>query len=307
MMRSGAERDPDSRPSTPRTLSDGTVLRPLSADRAELEACVGVQRAVWGQGFADVASPQILRIVQSMGGVAAGAFGTDGGMLGFVFGITGIKRRRPLHWSHMLAVLPEARGRDLGYHLKLYQRQRLLPLGVETVEWTYDPLVSKNAHLNLVRLGARAVEYRRDYYGSGEDSALSAGLGTDRFVVEWRLEGEGVEAALARGASREAVQEIDSAVREAPVANVRLTPEGRAEPVVGDPPEAPILRVEVPIDIQEVRRASPETATLWRASTRRTFEAGFERGYEIETFYREIAREDPSLQRSFYVLRRGGR
>lgn len=288
-------------PVPPQALADGTVLRPL-AERDELEACVALQRTVWGQDFHDVASPAILKIVQAVGGVAAGAFGPGGDLLGFVFGVTGIRGGRPLHWSHMLAVLPEARGRDLGFHLKAYQRRLLLPLGVERVEWTYDPLVAKNAYLNLVRLGARPVRYVRDYYGSGADSVLSAGIGTDRFVVEWPIAGERVERALARDAAGGAAPGPGHA--DAPVVNARPpeAPAAPSEPVVADPPETPVVRVEVPADIQEVRRESAEVAARWRASTRRAFEALFERGYRVETFERPPAPPGGG-RRTFYVLR----
>lgn len=292
-------------PAPPEVLRNGTVLRPL-AERGELEACVELQRTIWGKDFHDVASPAILKIVQALGGVAAGAFGAAGEMLGFVFGITGIRDGRPLHWSHMLAVLPEARGRDLGFHLKAYQRRLLLSLGVETVEWTYDPLVAKNAYLNLVRLGARPVRYVRDFYGSGADSALSVGIGTDRFVVEWRIADPRVARAVERGRepTAEGGAETAETPADVPVVNVRVSPAPGAalEPVEADPPAAPVVRVEVPVDVQEVRRESPETAARWRASTRRAFEALLERGYRVETFERVPA---PSAggRRTFYLLR----
>lgn len=287
-------------PAASLTLPDGTAIRPL-AERAELEACVELQRAVWGRGFVDVASPAVLKIVQTVGGVAAGAFEPGGRLAGFIFGITGPWEGRPgelVHWSHMLAVRPDARGRDLGYELKLYQRRRLLEMGVGRVLWTYDPLVAKNAHLNLVRLGARAVRYERDYYGEGGDSVLSAGIGTDRLVVEWAIAEERLARRLDRpedpaaGAGREVPPEHAAA----PVANVR---EGGPEPVVAEPPAAPVVRVEVPADIQEVRRESPERAALWRASTRRALEGLLGRGYRVGTFYREAGEEG---RRAFYVL-----
>lgn len=280
------------------TLVDGSVLRPL-AERGDLRACVALQRRVWGEGFEDVTSPAILKIAQEVGGVAAGAFGRaeeGGGLLGFVFGLTGVREGRPAHWSHMLAVAPEARGRDLGYHLKLFQRRLLLPVGVEAVRWTYDPLVSKNAYLNLARLGARPVRYVRDYYGEGDDSVLSAGIGTDRFVVEWRIADERV-ARLAASGEPEAVP---AAWREAPVANVRRGVGGGPEPVAADPPVAAAVRVEVPADVLELRRRSREEAAAWRASTRHSFETLLARGDEVAGFYRAAGR-------SFYVLTGTGR
>jgi len=315
-----AERPSDAAPGEEAVaLADGTVLRPL-AEHDDLRACVALQRRVWGEGFEDVTSPAILKIAQEVGGVAAGAFGArEGGaggeLLGFVFGLTGVRQGRPAHWSHMLAVAPEARGRDLGYHLKLYQRRLLLPLGVEVVRWTYDPLVSKNAYLNVARLGARPVRYVRDYYGPGDDSELSAGLGTDRFVVEWRIAEERVARLAERGAPEPAL----AAWREAPVANVREGAGGAPEPVAADPPDAPAVRVEVPPDVLEVRRRAPEVAARWRASTRQAFEALLARGYGVAGFYRETEQQHERLKRpgsvpagagggprsrSFYVLTR---
>jgi predicted GNAT superfamily acetyltransferase len=280
----------------PVRLADGTLVRPF-AERSELEACVEVQRRIWGEGFVDVASPAVVQIVQSLGGVAAGAFGAGGELVAFVFGITGLQGGRPVHWSHMLAVLPEAQGRDLGYHLKLYQRRRLLELGVDTVRWTYDPLVAKNAYLNLVRLGARAVRYGRDYYGEGSDSVLSAGIGTDRLIVEWPIADERVARRVTGRSAGGASGGQPEGYRAAPVANVRETAEGAGEPVVAEPPAAPVVRIEVPEDIHEVRRASPEAAALWRASTRHALETLLGRGYRVTGFLRG---ERPS-----YVLERG--
>ncbi len=278
---------------------DAATLRSLDSD-ADFEACVALQKRVWGEGFADVVPATVLRIVRSVGGVAAGAFGPGGALDGFVFGVTGVRDGRTVHWSHMLAVRPEARGRDLGFRLKRFQREALLPLGVETVWWTYDPLVAQNAHLNLVRLGARVVRYVRDCYGDGADSALSAGIGTDRFVVEWPIAEAGVAEALA-GAGL-AVDPAEAGA--APIANVR---EGGAgpEPEVVEPPAAPALRVEVPDDIHAVRRDDPAAAARWRASTRRAFEACLERGDRVSGFLRVADPERPGVRRSFYLVREG--
>ncbi len=280
---------------------DRSILRPLEHDD-ELEACVELQRRVWGEGFSDLVPPSILKIVQSVGGVAAGAFGSAGELDGFVFGVTGVRDGRLAHWSHMLAVRPEARGRDLGFRLKCFQRELLLPLGVETVSWTYDPLESKNAYLNLVRLGARAVRYVRDYYGDGSDSSLSAGIGTDRFVVEWAIAEVRVERAL----GGELAGSVSSAeALGAPVAN---TGEGAAgpEPEELDPPAAPAVRVEIPDDLQSVRRSDRALAARWRASTRRALEACLARGDRVAGFHRFPDPERPGRHRSFYLLRRPG-
>src|SRR6201999_2681869 len=106
------------------------------------------------------------------------------------FGLTGVRGGRLVHWSHMLAVAPGARDLGLGTRLKLFQRDLLRELGVLSVLWTYDPLEARNAHLNLNRLGAEVVEYVEDMYAGEMGSDLAEGIGTDRFIVDWRIDGE---------------------------------------------------------------------------------------------------------------------
>ena len=167
-------------------LASGVELRNVSSDE-EYEAVVDLERETWGVGFEDTVPPTILMISQKMSGVLAGAFDPNGRMLGFIYGLSGFRYGRRAHWSHMLAVTREARGLGLGRELKVFQRELLLPLGVETVYWTYDPLVAHNANLNLNRLGALPVEYVENMYGEDTGSVLHSGLGTDRFVVAWAI------------------------------------------------------------------------------------------------------------------------
>ena len=107
--------------------------------------------------------------------------------MGFVFGLTGIKDDQLVNWSHMLAVRKDVRGQNVGWKLKLYQRELLLEREVEIVYWTYDPLVAKNAHINLNKLGAKIQEYVPDMYGEDTGSDLHRGLGMDRFIVAWPM------------------------------------------------------------------------------------------------------------------------
>jgi chorismate synthase len=167
-------------------MKTGTItLRSLERLR-DFEACVELQRETWGRDFSSCVPAPVLMVAQKVGGVTAGAFDADERLVGFVFGITGYSGGRPLHWSHMLAVREDARDTGLGVKLKLYQRELLLQQGVDTARWTFDPLVAKNAHINLNRLGAVVVEHVENMYGDS-NSTLHAGLGTDRFVAEWRL------------------------------------------------------------------------------------------------------------------------
>ncbi|HYX24238.1 MAG TPA: hypothetical protein VFC23_08815 [Thermoanaerobaculia bacterium] len=275
-----------------RTDPDGLTFRPLSSV-ADYHACIELQRLTWGRDFSDVVPLSILKIVQKTGGIAAGAFTVDGRLLGFVLGLTGVRgdrkggEERPFHWSHMLAVDPAGRDLGLGTRLKLYQRECLLPLGVEEVQWTFDPLESRNAHLNFNHLGVGVAEYVEDMYEGELFSDLARGIGTDRFVVSWRLASERVARAL-----RDKRARSEEPFRQAPVAN----PGGELRELP-ELPAAPRVRVEIPEDVQAVKTARPEAAVAWRESTRRAFEEYLARGYRVEAFYR-----DPAERRCYYGL-----
>lgn len=269
-----------------KTDPDGVTFRPFSS-LPDYAACVELQRSTWGRNFSDVVPLSILKITQKAGGIAAGAFSPEGLLLGFVYGLAGYVDRRPFHWSHMLAVEPAARDLGLGTRLKLYQRELLLPLGVEEVRWTFDPLEARNAHLNFNRLGAEVAEYVEEMYEGEEGSELFEGIGTDRFILSWRIAGERVERALADRRAGSA-----DPFREAPVAN----PGGALD----DLPDAPRVRIEIPESIQDFKAARPEAAPAWRESTRRAFERYLARGYRVEAFYRDTGR------RCFYGLEKLG-
>jgi predicted GNAT superfamily acetyltransferase len=258
-----------------RTDPDGVTFRPLSS-QLDYEACIELQRLTWGQDFSDVVPLSILKVTQKAGGIAAGAFSPAGRLLGFVYGLAGYLDGRPFHWSHMLAVNPEARDLGLGTRLKLYQREVLLSAGVEEVRWTYDPLEARNANLNLNHLGAEVAEYVENMYEGEMGSDLAKGIGTDRFIVRWRIASERVTRTLAGCHPGEADR-----FRDAPVANP-----GAEE---RDLPAAPRVCIEIPENVQAVKAERPEKALAWRTSTRRAFETYLGRGYKVDVFSRDAA------------------
>ena len=113
------------------TLADGTVIRPL-ATHGERADAVRLQEDTWGVGFTERVPAAILMVGTKIGGVSAGAFTPDGQLLGFVFGLTGLRDGRLVHWSDMLAVRPEAQRRGLGAALKWYQRDCCRTIGVDS-------------------------------------------------------------------------------------------------------------------------------------------------------------------------------
>lgn len=267
-------------------------IRPLRTD-AELRQCVELQRATWGAHYEDLVPPSVLTVAQKIGGVAAGAFEPAGRMIGFVFGMAGVRRGRIIHWSDMLAVREDARDRGIGQQLKEYQRTVAKASGAATMYWTYDPLVARNAHLNFNRLGVTVDEYVEDMYGPS-DSDLHRGLGTDRFVVAWPLDGDGpVRSSAARGAG------------PAPGAAIVLNPDAcpmtpaQLAGIEADLPAA--LRVEIPLDIVRVRDSAPDEAVRWRASTRQAFQWALGMGYGVARFT-----TDQSRGRGHYIMTRAG-
>jgi predicted GNAT superfamily acetyltransferase len=152
---------------------------------AEFERCIELQATVWGYSDGDLVPRRVFILADRIGGQVIGAF--DGDVLvGFAMSLPGYRDGEPYLHSHMLAVLAEYRNAGLGRRLKLAQREDALARGIELMEWTFDPLQIKNAHLNVARLGAIARRYERDFYGPST-SPLQGGLATDRLVAEWWL------------------------------------------------------------------------------------------------------------------------
>lgn len=275
----------------------------------EFEAAVAFQEAIWGTGFSERVPRSLMKVTRRLGGVVAGAFDATGRMVGFVYGMTGPETPPPtgrpggggpgpgpvVHWSDILAVAPEWRNRGVGRRLKLFQRERLRDMGVTRMYWTYDPLESRNAWLNLSRLGAEAVEYVPDMYGRS-DSPLHRGLGTDRFVVRWALDapapgpaGEEVPPGLPRAFA------VDTAGPDPrPVEGGGGASPGSGAPAGAGSPSGPVL-VPIPADIQGLRDRDPELAGRWRAATRKVLLPRLRQGWRI----RRVVRE-PVL--SLYVL-----
>lgn len=162
----------------------GVTLRPADSPR-DAAAIREVMRATWGDE--GLMPPEMIVALAEAGNVPFAAF--DGEvMIGYVLGWAGVDPEDGLHvHSHMLAALPDRRHRGVGSALKLAQRAACLDQGVHVVRWTFDPMVARNAWLNLGKLGAVADRFRRDFYGPMVD-ALNAGDRSDRLVVRWDLD-----------------------------------------------------------------------------------------------------------------------
>jgi predicted GNAT superfamily acetyltransferase len=258
----------------------------------EFDACVDLQRTTWGDTFLEFVPGSLLFVSQKVGGLVAGAFTEDERLVGFVFSLQGTRDEVPVHWSHMLAVRPDARGGGLGRRLKLFQREELLKSGVERVFWTFDPLIARNAHLNLNRLGVDIAGYAPNMYGRETGSPLHSMGDTDRLIVQWELASQRTLWAI----GGEQTQTSEAAV-EAPV----IAPSDASERLSGAPelPETSSVLIEIPCDASELATHSPGDARRWRVSTRRAFLHYLGKGYTVQSFHRRAA-----SHRCFYFLRR---
>jgi predicted GNAT superfamily acetyltransferase len=239
----------------------------------ELEACVQLQIQTWGYDESDIIPRKAFLVGQKIGGQVIGAFdtelpgagsnGTPESMIGFAMSLPGVKTGKnssngspqPYLHSHMLAVRERYRDRGVGAQLKLEQRREALARGIRRMEWTFDPLEIKNAHLNIHKLGAVVRSYYVNFYGVSS-SRLQAGLPTDRLVAEWYLDSDRVNEAL----------------------------EGRV--AAGGEVEERIL---VPAAIYEWK-ASPggrEQALAVQVENRRRFQHAFSRGLAVVGFTRD--------------------
>ncbi len=276
--------DPPTSPARPVTTSAAAatvpVVRPI-ATLDEFHACVALQREVWGEDFESVPA-SMLQVATYVGGVCLGAFLPDGELCGFVFGLAGTIDGRPVHWSHLLGVTEAARNLGVGRLLKEQQRQLLANRGIPEMCWTFDPLIAKNAHLNLNLLGARVVRYVPDMYGTTE-SPLHHGLATDRLLVSCPT--------TPVAATSRPVHELAHAAV--------LTPAPQPGDDVLSPgagrPDA--IRIEVPTDFRQLLARAPGTAADWHGALRRHFLWALGAGYVVTGLLR-----DPLTSRSFYTL-----
>ena len=171
----------------------GIAVRPLHAVD-DFRRCVQITREVWGDSELETEPYVTFVIADHTGGQVLGAFDGDT-LVGFTKGFVGLHERTPYLHSHMLAVLSSYRDRGIGRQLKLAQREDALRRDIRVIEWTFDPLESKNAYFNINRLGAISRRYIPNFYGV-TTSPLHRGLATDRLLVEWHLESPRVIAAI---------------------------------------------------------------------------------------------------------------
>ncbi|HLB86345.1 MAG TPA: hypothetical protein VJK29_01695 [Terriglobales bacterium] len=281
---------PEAKPKT------AIVIRDLQSFE-DLKQVETVEREVWGLSDRDMMPLTLTVATKEAGGIWLGAF--DGAALaGFVFGFLGMENGQVIVHSHMLAVREPYRDLDLGYKLKLAQRERALALHIQQMTWTFDPLQSKNAHLNFAKLGVVSDAYKIDFYGPETSSVLHRN-GTDRLWVKWQLSSRRVQSRLPRNDHRGEL--LDALSSLTPL--IRFNGDGK--PVRTDLPAAlsrQRIAIEVPSDIGSVEQKNPALAREWRLATRWAFTEALKAGFFVAEFCRTIrGKQGPGA----YLLEKG--
>ena len=281
-----------------------TIIRLLETpeDMALVEE---LQRAVWPGSETDVVPAHLLITSVHNGGFVFGAFIEDQ-MVGFVFGFPGLETTpdgpRPKHCSHMMGIHPDHRDGGIGFALKRAQWQMVRHQGLDHVTWTYDPLLSRNAYLNIARLGAVCNTYHRSEYGDMRDG-LNVGLASDRFQVDWWVNTRRVESRLSKRPRGALKLENFFLAGLQPLYQLLSDASDLPRPPEHFSPLSDRLGLaEIPTDFPALKGADFSLARDWRFFSREVFETAFHAGYLITDFIFDKSTDRP---RSFYVLTHG--
>jgi predicted GNAT superfamily acetyltransferase len=226
----------------------------------QFDRCVALQREAFGLPDLEISPRRHLIVSRQAGGWTLGAFVADR-MVGFVHHLAAVRGNEIFGYSHVMAVAKDYQNKGVGARLKWAQREKALSEGRKLIKWTWDPMLSRNAHFNLNRLGATVENYLDDFYGVDYGADERLGLPSDRLSAEWRIDSDRVRA-LAKGA-------------EAPFAGKR------------------VATIAVPADWNALVKSDAERAREEQARVREEFKrafadklicAGLERG-ETESLY----------------------
>ena len=243
----------------------GVQLRPLTSVE-DADRILAVMIATWGEH--QLLPREMIVALGHSGNVPYGAFDGDD-LIGYVLGWAGMEPNDGLHaHSHMLATLPERRHRGVGFALKLAQRAQCLEQGISLVRWTFDPLLSRNAHFNLTKLGATADRFLPDFYGDMAD-ALNRGERSDRLLVRWDLASD--DAGPAPGTGFDVLARLgDDPAMPVP---------SEVRPPAGEP-----ALIGIPRDYHDLRERDRALAERWREATARALGLCFDAGLEATGF-----------------------
>jgi predicted GNAT superfamily acetyltransferase len=233
-----------------------TIRECLSIE--DFQQCIELERLIWNDDDIDIMPIRLYMISKNCNAPTFGAFAADGRLIGFVHTSLALLNQQVVYHSHLAGVIEELRHRDIGYQLKLAQRQHALSSGVPMIFWSFDPLQSRNAHFNINKLGAIIRSYKINYYGEGVSSVFDSHLPSDRVIAEWWVGSAHVENVLQ--GTRPATSTDD-------------------------------CKVEIPDHIDAIRAQSLEEHVNWRMRVREDFLRALESGRVVRGFTRDMDKQ----------------
>ena len=283
------------------------IIKPIDSPEL-IKQVAQVESDTWGLKPGDSVPDHVLTAIARNGGVLLGAYDADR-LIGFTLGWIGlndptdnkIAAEQLKLVSHMTGVLSGYRDQRVGFHLKLAQREWALARGLYLVTWTYDPLESRNAYLNIHLLGCTCHTYFRDYYGEMTDG-MNQGIASDRFRVDWWIDSDHVinRIAQAKNQIKKTLSVDDLLQTGTQLLNPAKYEKGKPA-VPTDNSEIPAsdqVLLEIPPDFQVIRQNDLGLAGVWRFHTRELFEILFAENYQVVDHI-FLPEEQP---RSFYYL-----
>jgi predicted GNAT superfamily acetyltransferase len=232
--------------------TDVTIRECVSIE--DFKQCIELERAVWKDDDIGIMPIRLYMISKACNAPTIGAFDQDGRIVGFVHTSLALIGNNIVFHSHLAAVLEGLRHKEIGARMKLAQRERAIELGIPLIIWTFDPLQSRNAHLNINKLGAIIHRYEVNYYGEDLSSVFgSSGIPSDRIFAEWWVKSPHVESVLSGN-----------------------------RPQV----EAPSAFAEIPDNIDGVSARSRDEHLKWRLRSRADFQRELGRGLIVRGFER---------------------
>jgi predicted GNAT superfamily acetyltransferase len=226
----------------------------------DFRQCIELERAVWKDDDIGIMPVRLYMISKACKAPTIGAFDRSGRLVGFVHTMLALKGKNVVYHSHLAAVVEDLRHKDIGLRIKLAQRDRAIEAGIPLIFWTFDPLQSRNAHLNINKLGTVIRRYEENYYGEGISTVFDSGVQSDRVFAEWWVMSPHVESVLA-----------------------------------GNRPRVePVARVTIPDDINRVRAVSLDEHVRWRRQVRKQFVTTLESGAIVRGFERDAEKGESS-------------